>query len=438
MPWFNYQVQGIKRISEAWVRDPVNFTEKVWLYSVLPATIAYIWNRSQGPAAVDYVQNRRTGYQKSMELAFVTNPEHPEEGLISLPWVHELALPMRATQVLLDHSFGNPMFDQNKDLDLALRGWLEVMLGLPLPAGVPQYEATQGHVAPMGIFSGESSYELNRDPFDQLNPFPLNAELLIRSYAGGLAQATGAAYTTFMTSDEQGLNALAEAGSIFRDRQLERLPVAGPALGFDRPVPYHTDARAELDAKTDALRLLEDYYKEWTRNQGRINTDPQSKAGGEKAQEILGDVGIMPSQRMGPSQPPPTNDLYKQFMGIVYSFSQHDSESGVRSIWARHGDVTKQIRAIKNIHTDKSWNKFLSDKPELVEFYKKRGVDYTSHRRVRNFLEKERQTIGFKLLEYINKAEQQIGIAAGIENFKIEDLNPYSGGNGQSASPSPY
>ena len=42
-----------------------------------------------------------------------------------------------------------------------------------------------------------------------------------------------------------------------------------------------------------------------------------------------------------------------------------------------------------------------------------------------------------KILSYITEAEKQIGKAAGIENFKIEDLNPYMD-TGQPANPSPY
>jgi hypothetical protein len=75
----------------------------------------------------------------------------------------------------------------------------------------------------------------------------------------------------------------------------------------------------------------------------------------------------MPPASAGLDQPIPTNPLYLEFINEFRDMMKKDDPGtggmGMRSMWRRYGDVTKQLRLLRNVNDGNlvTWQKRLDD-----------------------------------------------------------------------------
>lgn len=438
-PWFNYTVQGIKRIGEAYLKNPMAFTGRVWLYAMMPAAGLAFYNRSLGPEYYDYQMNRRSDYKKTM-YQYIGVPGRPPEEGIEFPRFHELAIASRMMEVALDHALGNNFFESEEDMLMAAQSWLSTTFSPAVPPLGGALLASQGMTSPQGVFGGES-YQVQQEPFDQYQAMNKNLDLLTRAFGGGLADVIGHMYSTMYNSEDDVLSTIKNTMQAGSERVVSKAPLLRDVLNIHVPASGDTQISQELFRKQDAIRDLIEYFQKWTKEPdpgqstaqapGEINTKAQSAFG----QSVIDQLGTVPTKALGLNQPDPTNPLYKMFAMEVYNKFQKDTPDsggvGMRSIWRLHGDLTEHLRRIKNVNPGNfsSWSKYLNDNPDLIAYLNENNVSHTDPKAVRNFLTLKRQDVQTVILGVIRQVEAQFSEMAGRE-VKLEDLSPYGAQSG--------
>lgn len=444
VPWFNYTVQGAKRIGEAYLQNPAMFVGKAWLYTAMPAAVGAFYARSLGqdPHGVDYMDymmNRRSDYAKQMNW-YIPLPGRPAEEGIELPRFHELAPLARMMEIAMDHAMRSSIFSEKENFMQAAHSFLQTAVYPPLPPIMNAAFATQGMVGPQGLFTGEA-YKRRNDPFDQTGGMPTNLELFTRALGGGIADVVGSGYAAWsQTPKELGkVDAIWNGLTAARDRAISKTPGLRDITNIRAPISGNTNITEELFTKQKAIDGLLKYYQKIDPGEGDdLNTKAASKTGGLVADKLLGPA--MPEQPAGLSQPPPTNPLYSMFMTSVYERfkkeSPIDSKTGedtgaigYRSLWRRYGDATENIRRLRAINPGNmvTWQRQLEQRPEQLKYLEENGVDHTKLNEVRNFYEKKRQDASRVILFTIKAVENEFSEALG-QPVRIEDLDPYGNG----------
>jgi hypothetical protein len=437
IPWFNVTQQGIKRIGEAYLRNPAEFTMRMWLYSMMPAAANYYYARSlgndpSGKSYVDHMMNRRSEYQKQMFM-YIPIPGKLAEDGIEFPLFHEMAPAHRMATVALDHMTRSSIFSESEDFARAAKAFLETAIVPPNPPPVNMSLAQYGLVGPQGAFGGEV-YKRRTDPFDQTGGLPIGLDLLARAVAGGIADVVGSGYAAYTQTPEGFGKALANAGQEMGKRVVQKTPLIRDVAGIKTPMTGNNAVTEALFEKQKALDNLVRFFRRYDINTGQavINTKPASQSGGMIAERLLGPA--MPAENAGLDQPPPTNPLYKEFMQRVYDAVKRDSVDtggmGMRSLWRRYGDASAQIQRMRNINAGNyvTWEKQMAARPDQLKYLQDNGVDTKDPRAVKNFYEKQRQDAARQLMFAIRSIENKMSKEKG-GRVRIEDLDPYGKGN---------
>ncbi len=436
VPWHNVTVQGMKRIMEAYVKNPARFTGRMWTYSMLPAAASYYYARSLGPDPngvdyVDYMMNRRSDYAKQMFM-YVPIPGKPAEQGIEIPNFHEMAPAYRLMQVGLDHATRSSIFKESEDFRKAAFSFFSVAIEPPTPPVFNLAFATQGFVAPMGAFGGEA-YKKRVDPYDQTGGLPASLEILARAVGGGIADVVGSGYAAFAQTPKGSVtdpfkNALTDMGK----KVIQKTPYVRDITNIRAPATGNTPTIEALFEKQKAIDNLVRFFQDYgTEGKLGLNTKPASAGGGNIAGLLLGEN--TPPEIVGLDQPKPTNPLYLEFMERFRDAVKKDSPDtggmGYRSIWRRYGDVNKQIRSMRNVNSGNyvTWQQQLEQRPEIRKYLETYNIDEKNPTAVRNFFERQRQTIARQLLFAARGIEEQMSKEKGTP-IKIEDLDPYGKG----------
>jgi hypothetical protein len=334
-PWFNATMQGMKRIGQAYLNNPVQFTMRAWTYAMLPGAATFMINRylgvdPNGYSYVDYMMNGRSDYQKTMEYYIGIRGLPVEQG-IRIPRFHELAFAARMMESALDHLFRSSRRTESEDFKRALWSILDIAIAPPTPPIMTFTLAKEGFTSPQGMFSGEA-YRRRTQPYDSTSGLPANVELIMRSIASGIAEVAGAGAAAYIQTPKgviQGFeNALKEAGT----RIVTRTPLVRDVLGMHAPAAGNTPVTEELFKKQKTIEDLNRYYKTWgLTGEKDIKTDWASKKGGALAQEALkqqgdplGGAPLSPT-RAGLGQAEPTNPLYIEAAGLIHAKFKKDA-----------------------------------------------------------------------------------------------------------------
>jgi hypothetical protein len=437
-PWHNVTVQGAKRIMEAYWNNPIRFTQRAWTYSMLPAAGVYYYARGLGsdPNGVDYtdyMMNRRSDYAKQMYMYFPIAGRPVEDG-IEIPNFHELAPTYRMMQVALDHATKSSIFTEKQDFTKAAASFFNYAIEPPVPPIVNLGIAgLTGMTPPMGIFGGDA-YRRRQDPYDQTGGMPASLDTLARATAGGIADVVGHGYAAYAQTPEGVAKSIANFGKGAGRRVIEKTPYIRDITGIRPSATGNTPVIDALFTKQKAIDGLLRFFQSYGEvGEASINTKPASQAGGEIARHVLGEG--MPSTSAGLDQPIPTNPLYLEFINEFRDMMKRDDPGtggmGIRSMWRRYGDVTKQLRLLRNVNDGNlvTWQKRLEDPSQkpIVDYLKEYNVDTKDPRAVRNFFERQRQDIGKHLLFAIRGVEDKLSKKFGAP-IKVEDLDPYGRG----------
>lgn len=442
VPWFNTTLQGILRLSRAYLEDPVKFTTRLWLYHMLPAAAGYTWNRAIGtdPNGMDYSDyqmNRRTDYNKLMSF-YMGVPGKPAEEGVEIPRVHEPSIAAHLMEIALDHAFRSSIHTESEDFLRAAKSFVGVVADPPWPTAWGLALAHAGMAVPMGMFGGEA-YTKKVDPFDQSAGLPHSVELYARSIGPGIADVLGQGYSAFANTPDGIARSIQNGLKAVGRRGVEKTPYLRDVLNMHAPMTGNNAITEELFQKQKAIRQLESYYREWDKGEGLIGSKPRSKGGEVLAAGKLGERP--PSESAGINQPAPTNPLYLMLMQEVhnkfikdapFTAGKNPTETGAigfQSLWNRYGIATRQLNRIKKVNegNNVTWQEELKQRPEQLAYLKRNNVDPTNIREVRNFYERQRQDVARTILYTIKSVEKDFSERIG-QPIKIEDINPYGKG----------
>lgn len=454
VPWYNATTQGIKRIGEAYLENPVRFVTNAWMFVGIPSAASYLLSNTLGKdpnglSYVDYQMNRRSDYKKTMNF-YIPIPGRPAEEGIEYPRFHELAPFGRLMEAGLDHMFRTSIFSQKEDTMRTLQSLFNIVIAPPTHPLFNVQDATQGIVSTGGggIFSGEY-YKRKEAPYDQTGGLPGNMEGIIRALAPGLGDVVGAGAAAYIQTPDGFINGVKNMGSEMGRRAVSKTPLLRDVLGMQQPIIGSTDVTDELFKRSKVINSLDEYYKKNTVNQGQVNVKPRSAAGGNLVDTTSIGPQRMPIERvtkgsgagmwvepLGQKQPPPTNPLYVQFAEEVHKKFKTDSPKiddpsgggiGFQSLWARYGDMTAMLDSLRNINAGNQVNWQERMNPKTRAYLEENGVDPSKLGAVRNFAEKQRQDAARVILFTIRGVEEEFSKAAG-RPIRLEDIAPYGKG----------
>lgn len=431
IPWFNITEQGIKRIGEAYVKNPTAFTAKLWTYSMMPAAASYmsakaLGNDPNGVSYVDYMMNRRSEYQKLMNDYFPI-PGRPAEEGIEFPRFHEVAGAANMMTAALHHMFHSSVNPETEDFKRVASSFLDAAIMPPAPPIANAYLATHGMVGPQGVFGGEA-YRYRQDPFDQYGGLPNNVELVARALGGGIADVIGAGAASYTQTPEGVFNGLQNAMTEGGKRAIAKAPIVRDITGIRAPMTGNNQITEELFKKH---RKVEELAKFMQKADGVINVKPASAVGGEIAKGLLGKT--IPTQAPGMTPKEPTNPLYYQFVEMVRQRIKSDVPDkggiGMRSLWRRYGDATEALRTLRRVNDGNyvTWQERLKEQPEQLAELKEQSIDPTNLIAVRNYYERKRQDAARTILFAVRSVEAEMTKTLG-QQVRFDDLNPYGKG----------
>lgn len=441
IPWHNATVQGIKRIGQAYLENPTLFTGRIWLYQVMPAAGLYLWNRSlgtdpNGRSYSDYQMNMTTDYNRTMNH-IIGIPGQPVENSIMVPRFHEATLAGRMIEVALDHMLRSNLFPLEDDLKRTAASFAGVTISPPWPPLISGAMGTQGIVAPQGPFEG-GAYRPRVDEFDQTGGLPKSLETTIRATTPGIGDIIGQSSAAFLSTPEGVLTGLKNAFQAGGRRMIERTPIVRDITGIRPPVAGTTPITEEIFARNKEIRILENFYKRYTRLQGKIGVMQsrrradegalvpavRSNAGEQSVTEVLGERP--PADPAGVQMRPPTNPLYNMFIERLHQSFGTDQEA-FQSAWNRYGLATKHLQTLRKINE----GNFVTEQDRMTDeqrsYLERNGVNSTNLRQVRNFYERRRQDAARLIMFKIRRVEEELSQEAG-QPIKLRDIHPYGRG----------
>ena len=478
VPWFNVTTQGIKRIGEAYLKNPAGFVGRTWLYTMLPSAAGYMYvaglgKDPNGRNYVDYMMNGRNDYRKLMNY-YIPIPGRPAEEGIEFPRFHELAPAAHMMETALHHTTHSSLFSQTEDFTRVAQSFFNTAINPPLPPVFGAGLATVGYSAPQGVFGGEM-YKRRSEPYDQSGGLPVNLELLIRALSGGIGDVVGAGAAAFTQTpkgvDKAFKNALSEMGT----RAVSKTPILRDALGIHAPATGNTDVVKEMFEKNRAIKQLSRYYNTWTVKEGALYGEkPITESGERVAQDKLG--SRPPRGNPGMGQREATNPLYIQFAQEVHDkfmrdatlsaggqkhwknlenqkakfannplklseiqakqekIEQEESTGGIgfKSLFERYGIATRAIQRINKVNAGNfvTWQDYLLNEGEVTQYLHENKVNIQDPVSVKNFYERQRQDAARVILHTIRSVENDFSKRVG-QPIKLEDIQPYGKGIGE-------
>jgi len=431
-PWFNATVQGAKRIGEAYLKNPIRFTTRMWMYAMAPAAAEYLYafqlgKDPNGVSYIDHLLNRRSAYNKQMNWYIPIWGRPAEEG-IEFPSFHEIAPFRRLMTIAMDHALRTDRHKMERTLAQdywnAMWATMETAVIPPMPP-IMNVGLSIAGVQPMqGIWGGDA-YKAKEDPFSQTGGMASSIENIARSLSGGIGHTMGQMYAAYSQTPEGFNEALWNAAKAGGRVQVQKTPILRDILQMQPTVTGNTDITKELFDKQKEVDRLTKYIEKWDlggkyQGPGEINVHPPSKGGGDVVNWLSG-PGFS-EQSTGLAQPPPTNPLYKHFMEQVRNNFRKESplpntktgedEGGIafKSMWARYGDATEKLRRLKDVNEGNyvTWQQRLEKFPEAKKELTDAGVDPTNIRQARNYYERKRHDSARVILYTIRAVEHDI------------------------------
>jgi hypothetical protein len=134
----------------------------------------------------------------------------------------------------------------------------------------------------------------------------------------------------------------------------------------------------------------------------------------------------LPRDIAGLSQPEPKNELYKMFAKDLLNRTRKDTVQGYKTLLDFWKDSTQQIQTMRHNDSanDPTWQQQLQQRPQMMSFLQRHGVDTTNRIDVRNYLEGYRQNVARTINNNIDKIEADYSRRMG-QPIKLQDLDPH-------------
>lgn len=342
-PYTNPMIQGMRRLGQRIIDNPVETNLRAWAYVGLPALVAQGWNEMLGEEYNRYAFEGRTSRDIAMNLYVGIPGMRPEEGL-NIPIAHELMAwkgPWETSLYALQKGANGE--EINYILQHMAATILEnsAMIGAPQVATVPMAAAGMNPPDSINPFSW-NIYNLREDNAGLL---PRNVEEMFRTAFGG---TSGLVLDTAAATWEGGPEAFYKELS---HGIAKRLPVVGPTLtGTKTFVSNYNPLSERVWEKKKAIEEFVKIYDEHLdpRREGRLKIRPDS------ATDLVEDSDAQTVHRFAPlPTPAPTNPIAIEFGGLIKD-ALDSNEEGWKGLDNRGSTLAKQVRLLRSYHAGKA------------------------------------------------------------------------------------
>lgn len=342
VPWVNPAIQGLRRLGNRMIEDPVRTNLRAWAYVGLPTLAAQGWNETLGEEYNKYAFEGRSSRDIAMNL-YIGIPGLPPERGIEIPLPHELT-PFASPWSTALYALGKGA--EGDEVTATIKHMAMTILENGAGVGFPQIGtaamAFMGQKAPTGISS--NPFEWKNDVYqireDNVGVFPQNVEETLRATWGGIA---GLALNSSAAAHEGGIEAFFdELGTGL----INQMPIAKGLFGNKTPVTNFTPVSEQKRNKIRGLRDFLEMYDAHFNKEG-LRVKP---SGGTK--------GVEPNEadpkhtvyNLAPINiPKPTNIIIKEFGDMIKSHLD-TNEVGWSGINTRYSVISDQISLLKEYH----------------------------------------------------------------------------------------
>lgn len=469
VPFFNPTVSGVRRMAQAYWKNPINFTTKLYAYVVLPEVMRNLYTRSLGtdPNGVnyyDYERNGRSEYRKLM-FTYLPIPGRPVAEAIEIPRVHEVSIVSALTAELLDHALHTNQ-DRSGEYKKLLQQWLGVVFDPSLPVPGPQVISAIGYNAPQGVGAlvGNLAGRVMKETGMQL---PEWASAGGSPFGGeGVWKPREHVAHKNLARVEQGLalNSVSKAGAPIAEARMVEGAVSQP----NTPIPTLPNTAPGLVQQDSGLpTAIETLLHGWAPSVGTLvgvastaysddkgdfldKVGSAMKAAGKRSisqADIIGSLSGLAPPRAGNTElmtkyhqkkdairylhdfvgkhlPKDASPEFAQIADAIYKQFQLDAPKGggqgFQSMLRHISHDTKLLDTLRRVSTgnEVKWHEEMKKRPEIIGLLKQYKVDPNNLTAVKNFYERKRQQDLRVVLNAIEEVEKKLGV-------KIEDVKPF-------------
>jgi len=335
IPYTNPMIQGLRRLANGFITDPVGTNLRAWKYVGLPSLGAYGWNEMLGKEYNDHAFKNRNAYDQAMTIYLGIPGRPPEEG-IEIPLSQEMQPWASPFSTALYH-----MSRGDTDVGEAVKHIAGTILEngsmLGYPVALTQAFNAAGYHAPQSVMTPWSDvYKLDDKKVGYL---PQNVDQMIRSTFGGVSDLV---MNSAAAGYEGGPAAFAKE---FGYQWAKKIPIVKNLMGYKTNTSSFTPQSNEKERKLDALHTFLDAYDEF------FNPDKQDRWNSGKLTKLPEGSQIDPDattvSRMGPNLTPvPTNPVFKMFGDQIKATIGTNSD-GMTGLISHYSALTNNLRLLR-------------------------------------------------------------------------------------------
>jgi hypothetical protein len=434
--------------------NPFTYVKHITPMKLTAASYLYNMWMGKDPNGKSYIDHATNGQNPTREATtiYFAKPGAPVEDGYQWPIPQEDVLHKMIVWAAMHHMFGDQQHVRSslrEDFGHAAHAFMDVAMlpqippvlsaayeagGVAPPSNIGGFLSPLTEAAGLGNLAGAGSYA-RRDPLyakDQNSTLPEKLQRTLYALNPGFVAAMTKAYSAaahtprseddpWGTSWEMAKNAMG-AGT----RQMLGTGLASNiadqrniASGMTRESEKMFERKKVLDG------LVEYAAKYGTTGERQIGREkPLSKAGEQMARQQ--GLERLPRDIAGLSQPEPKNELYKMFAKDLLNRTRKDTVQGYKTLLDFWKDSTQQIQTMRHNDSanDPTWQQQLQQRPQMMSFLQRHGVDTTNRIDVRNYLEGYRQNVARTINNNIDKIEADYSRRMG-QPIKLQDLDPH-------------
>lgn len=358
-PYFNPMIQGMRKMANSFIDNPLQTNLRAWAAVGLPSLIAMGWNEMLGEDYNRFSFEERSSRDIAMNM-YLGIPGLPPEKGAQIPIPHELTL---FNSPWTTGIYSMMRGDEGDDVQKMMMHMAGTSLENSAMVGFPQLGSAalsmMGMHPPQSILNPfgweDEIYQLRED---NVGMMPQNVEATFRNLFGSIADtalSTGAAMweggpEAFF--DELGHNVI------------KRTPIVKNVAGTTTPVSNFTPLSQKRQNKLDALFDFLDIYEEHILKEKLIDQTTLVNPKG-----LVEDGDETTRYRMAPiPTPAPTNPIVLEYGDLIKS-TLDNNDMGAGGLRDRYSLFTKQLhnlRAYTSGRKDafRDWQKSINGKDE--------------------------------------------------------------------------
>lgn len=344
-PYFNPMVQGLRRMGEAFIEDPVKTNLRAWTAVGLPVLLGMGWNEMLGEDYNKFAFEGRSSRDIAMNMYFGVPGRPPEEG-IQIPIPHELMFFNGPWSTGIYGLMRGQDEEDVRKIMMHMAGEAldnSAMVGAPTVLNTAAAAMGKSGLESINPFTWDDTYNIRED---NVGVLPQNMENVVRSLWGGISdtvlQSAAAAYDGGPEAFFQEFNNALE----------KKIPVVKNLTGNTTSVTNFTPMS---EIKQDKIRALNEFLEMYEEHYGRgdyLRTKiPSTSSKGLLENDDADEYGIY---RLAPHlTPSPTNPIVETYGQLIKNVLD-GNEEGLEGMKTRENIMRDQIRILKSYNAGKA------------------------------------------------------------------------------------